>query len=442
MTGWNDWRDILRETHVTVTPVDLELSRKYKVPAEVLATLKGDKEKYALAMAAAEDREIFQLVDYYREEYEVLGVPVGIRVVKGRLVAMFRSGLRVIVPDSLIPSNDPVEVLNIFRDYILVKVKRNGHQRVAVRLVRIVSRADRELAARVAEWFEENGYRPGLYFAVLLALNLSPELPFAFLYDVLARTLPAVNERIHSLYLTRPGVGKTYTAILYKHALGWDYLPKPPTPARLVGDARTGTITGVKHNGIWLDEFDKWAKGSDGRKLAEAIELMLTGMENCEWVREAGGALAPKTTRCVPFVITGNVNPLVETDPRSMARDIVGQVSEGAGTAFEERLAVAVLNNAVRAIEIVRHGIQGATPRTSYVRGVFALWRERLDRLGGPVQGGERFKRHEENVKRTLRALGLDGEPADRLAHELVYGVTITNERLKEMLERDGGGEQ
>jgi len=427
---------VLERTHIHISPEAARAASEYNVPVEIIATAKADPAVVAEALAYAEHRELWDIASKTLDRARIIGVPVGVRALEnGDLIVMFKSGAKILVPRPPELST-PKAILDYFSDYVLVTAERRNGKWTARTVKRIAGVEDVETAKAVTEELERAGCTPAPLCAAALALNYDPAVLEQHRYDILVRLLPAVNERVHAAYLSVPGVGKTHTAILYRHALGWAYYPKPPTPASLVGDARTGRLTAVRHDGVWLDEMDKWSKAENRERLAQAIEIMLTGLENCEWVREAGGSNAPRITKCVPFMFTGNVGPFAgPRGARATLTDIMRPVGDAAAQAFEERIAVVYVNQDPQANRIVEHALQGRTPRRAYVRGVFRLLRDRLLVEGGPVHGGARYKRHVENVRRTLRALGYDAEAARDEAGILVAGLV---EQGGDGGERDG----
>jgi len=420
---------LLARTHVVVRPEHLRAASRYRVPVEVVATARGEPERVARALALAENRDLWALAGKMEKRVEILGRAARLDALDERsVVVVFPSGARVVVPWD----GGPEEALDYFADYVLVDAVRDGKRWKAVGVKRVAASVDRGAAEEAARWMEERGYTPGWFHAAALALNYRPVFPEWFAYDLLARILPAVNHRVHAGLYTVPGTGKTHTAMVYRHALGWAYYPKPPTPASLVGDARTGRATGVRASGLWFDETDKWARAENREKLAQAIEILLTGLENCEWVREAGGEKAVRVSKCLPAVFAGNVGLMAASAvPREVLRGFVEPVGEGAADAFESRIAVVVVDVARDAARAAEWGVEGMAPRRGFVAGVFAVLRDRLAELGGPVERGERRRRHVENVRRAAAALGFSA--ASELAEQLTAGVRVTGEGVVEV---------
>ena len=87
--------------------------------------------------------------------------------------------------------------------------------------------------------------------------------------------------------------------------------------AFLAGDARDGSFgAAFTSNIVVFDEIDKWAKKGEG--MAQTMDVLLSGMENCTWVRGAGKGLS--YNKCVSTAWFGNTPATLVEVPKDRAK--------------------------------------------------------------------------------------------------------------------------
>ncbi|MEM4819396.1 MAG: hypothetical protein QXQ91_03725 [Nanopusillaceae archaeon] len=179
------------------------------------------------------------------------------------------------------------EVLRISRAYHYVVL--NGGKWIVKKIYDI--ERDVEAAKKV---INEYGTRK----AVAMAMGLNEDGFKAYW----PRAVTLIN-RGHYLELSQPGTGKTTFSYYISRMLGGTVMNEDPTEAFLVGDMRDNSF-GVVYtsNIIIFDEIDKWKI-----RTVRTYNLLLTGLENCEWVRTAGKGM--QINKCITFAAFGNTVP-------------------------------------------------------------------------------------------------------------------------------------
>ena len=428
-----------------------KIARRYRVPAELLTSVKADPEEVARAVRAAFDRQWFELVSVVGK-VKLFGRPASfaIRPLGGRVAVTLQfptAKVTWFVDAGEFAERPAEEWYRRLTDWVWVEAThvevRSGKRR------RAYWRAERVRFARVEEDVEAFEYlvkryeqvfgpRMAVFAACTAMLGYSPHKIIGGASNetkalLVARLLPlAAAEPVHYFELSVPGSGKTTIALKLRHFARWAYYNEPPSAATLVGDARTGRsiIAGV--NGIWFDEVDKWpAKASKREAVTELIEIMLTGLEQGYWRRGKGGEKAIEVSNEIPAVFTGN--PPGEARPRDALERIVGACAgQGAARAFSERISVAVAVETARVSGEIQEAVHGLGVRASALRGMITWLRERYLSLPEPPDAGcpyrGRLRRHFKRVARALAALGglaeYDQQVFD-VARELIEGLTL-----------------
>lgn len=145
----------------------------------------------------------------------------------------------------------------------------------------------------------------GTRAAVAMALGIKPEVIDRYWH----RAVPLVT-RGHLIEISQPGTGKTTYAWYMSRILGGSVVNESPTAAYLVGDARDGSFGVVfTSNIVVFDEIDKW----HGEKLKQVYDVMLSGLENCQWTRAAAKGI--QVSKCLSAVFLGNTPPPEKSRP-------------------------------------------------------------------------------------------------------------------------------
>ncbi|RLI97340.1 MAG: hypothetical protein DRP00_04165, partial [Candidatus Aenigmatarchaeota archaeon] len=402
---------------VKIDPRIRVIARRYRVPEEILASIRLDPEKIAKAYRAGSERQYFELASA-GGKVTILAKPVTF----GAYARDDRVVIRLTFPTVTVEwemsidefrKRSPEEWYRALSEWMLVRIER--HVIKTKKSQRAVWRARKVVTLKIDEdvesfrWLVEKmrnaGWREPVLNACIAMLRYDPQtLSEDAKLAIVSRILPLVaTEPIHGIELTIPGTGKSTVATMYHFALGWMYFTEPPSVATLIGDARTGKSTIAGARGVWFDEIDKWAKGSSKKEeLREVIEAMLTGMEQGLWIRGKGGEKQIRVYNPIPCYFSGNVG-LVTVNPREVVMKVIEAiVNPYAALAFNERIAFAVSAHKDIADEIQRSVVPNIV-RPSVLRGAVKYLREKYAMLPDPVDDAidSRFKgRFRRHVKR------------------------------------------
>ena len=227
---------------------------------------------------------------------EFISRPAGFRANNKYLEVKYPNGVRAYIK---LKGENPEERLKwavkVARSWHRVSLNSNGtwHVKEVYDLT-----ADVEAAKLVINQY-------GTRQAVAMALGIRPEALDGFWH----RAVPLIN-RGHLIEISQPGTGKTTYAWYLSRVLGGTVVNESPTPAYLIGDARDGSFGVVfTSNIIVFDEIDKW----HGEKLRQVYDVMLSGLENCQWSRAAAKGI--QLSKCLSAVFLGNTPPLEKSRP-------------------------------------------------------------------------------------------------------------------------------
>ena len=417
------------------------IARTYRVPEEILASIRGDKKRLAKAYRAAFDRQYFDLVAA-KGEVELLGRVTTFSITPRDddvIIALNFPTTRVLyfVRRDEFMKRDEDEWYKRLTDWIWVKARLVKPRKEkaksfwkAERIAFAKVEEDRESWRHLVERYRAARVKPARFAALVALLGYNPTKIFgepAAELLLLARVLPLVSpEPIHVFELSRPGTGKTSVALRYRLALRWLYFNEPPTPPSIAGDARTGRSPVAGAGGVWFDEVDKWPhRRTKLERINEAIEILLTAMEQGLWRRGAGGEKQIEVYNAIPLYFSGNVD--VAAEPRERLKAIIAEASgSAAAQAFNERIAVAVA--VVKAVDdLIQRAVLPVVGRAAALRGAVADLRDEYYRVTVKCETEYRgrFAKHHQRVARALKVLfEADDEQVCELARNLVAGVT------------------
>jgi len=272
------------EAHKT----SIELQRKFGVgvdPALVLIT------PDPILIVAGFNRQLFQVaaLDTF------IGRPVGFKVYNRNIEIKYPNGVKAY---TVVKGSTPEERLQY-----AVKIARSWHKVAmngrAWKIEEVYDMAaDVQAAKEVINQF-------GTRKALAMALMLKEEALDGYWH----RAVPLVT-RGHLIEISQPGTGKTTYAWYLTRVLGGTVINESPTPAYLIGDARDGSFGVVfSSNIVVFDEIDKW----HGERLKQVYDVMLSGLENCQWGRAAAKGI--QISKCLSAVFLGNTPPAEKSRP-------------------------------------------------------------------------------------------------------------------------------
>jgi len=242
-----------------------------------------------------------QLFNAARPE-SFLSRPTGYQVRGGYIYVKYPNGVRAMVP--LLGKTEEERVrhaLKVARSWHVVSVDGRGY--VVKEIMDLT--ADAEAAKAVVE-------AVGKKRAVAMALGLKPEALDGYWHRAVV-----LITRAHVMELSQPATGKSTYGWYISRVLGGIVVNEPPSVAYLAGDARDGSFgAAFTSNIVVFDEIDKWAK--KGESMAQTMDVLLSGMENCVWARGAGKGLS--YSKCVSTAWFGNTPAMLTEVPRDRAK--------------------------------------------------------------------------------------------------------------------------
>ena len=228
--------------------------------------------------------------------------PVGYQVRNGYIFVKYPNGVKAMV--RMMGNNEEERMkyaLKVARSWHLVAV--NGRGYVVKEIMDLT--ADVEAAKAVVE-------AVGKKRAVAMALGLKPESLDGYWH----RAIILIN-RAHVMELSQPATGKSTFGWYISRVLGGIVVNEPPSVAFLAGDARDGSFgAAFTSNIVVFDEIDKWAKKWES--MAQTMDVLLSGMENCTWTRGAGKGLS--YSKCVSTAWFGNTPATLVEVPKDRGK--------------------------------------------------------------------------------------------------------------------------
>ncbi len=245
---------------------------------------------------------IYVVAGYNRNLMQVSGLdrfisrPVGFKAGAGFVEIRYPNGVRAYLK---IKGETPEERLQwavkMSRSWHYVEMDGGGRWRI--REIYDLT-ADADLAKKAVN---ELGTRA----AAAAALGLKPGALDYYWH----RTVPLITKG-HLIEISPPGTGKTTYAWYLSRVLGGTVVSESPTAAYLIGDARDGSFgTVYTSNIVIFDEIDKW----HGERLRQTYDVLLSGLENCQWHRSAGKGI--HVSKCISAVFLGNTPPPEKSRP-------------------------------------------------------------------------------------------------------------------------------
>jgi len=237
---------------------------------------------------------------------EFISRPVGYQIKNDHIVVKYPNGVKAFL--RLKGSNEEERVkyaLKVARSWHVVTA--NGRGYVVKEIMDL--HADIEAARQIVSTY-------GRRAALAMALGLKPEA-----LDSYWHRAGVLITKAHVMEISQPATGKTTFGWYVSRVLGGMVVNEPPTPAFLAGDARDGSFgIAFTSNTIVFDEVDKWHKKDTS--LSQTLDILLSGMENCNWVRGAGRGLS--YSKCISTAWLGNTPATIAEMPRD--RDKIAEI--------------------------------------------------------------------------------------------------------------------
>jgi len=255
---------------------------------------------------------------------EFISRPIGYQIKNNYIIVKYPNGVKAFL--QLKGSNEEERVkyaLKVARSWHVVASNGRGYT------VKDLY-ADTEAAKNVVQQY-------GKKTTLAMALGLRPEA-----LDHYWHRAGVLITKAHIMEISQPATGKTTFGWYVSRVLGGMVINEPPTPAFLAGDARDGSFgIAFTSNTIVFDEVDKWHKKDTS--LNQTLDILLSGMENCNWVRGAGRGLS--YSKCISTVWLGNTPPSLTEMPRDREKiaEIMSKLLRANAKPLLDRISIIAL---------------------------------------------------------------------------------------------------
>lgn len=183
---------------------------------------------------------------------------------------------------------------------------------------------------------------------------------------------------IPSIQLTTKGTGKTTHALFSQEALGYAYISKVPTLARLLVDARTGAVGMIAKKGIIFDEFTD-LNSMDAARVEGLLATIKTGLDKGLWIPHTS---VPKPhlgviQKYVPLIWYGNDNTEPHDARGYLANWLKAHCKVSSPEAFLDRFALIdiTINDCIEVADLITWKILPA----KIMRGIITLVKKRAE---------------------------------------------------------------
>lgn len=370
-------------------------------------------------MKIGHDNEYAQLFFGFKKEGKFITKILNYRVNsdKNVIIATLANGFRMIMPFTLLPTDDIDRLIELLKQPIVVSAKLVKENLL---LANKVDFGTRKVSTDIArEILEQDGIS-----ALLYGLGLKPKWNVFLMY--LPRILGLFKgylSREHEipiipLYITElsnKGTGKSTFAdriaqcfnYLYR---GIEYL----SPTALVGDARDGSLgVAATYDGIIFDEADK-RTFQRKQMFTELIGFLQTGMEQGHWSR-GKGSRPIEYRRYIHLMFFGN-NTNIPVAKNSRDAFIQYWGVDGID-ALVDRMTLVEIN--YDEFYPDNYAIHAILPDHIY-RGLIQVLQEQIKKSEFSIELPSRLYRHALNFKSVLETMGLVID--DTLVAQIITG--------------------
>jgi len=422
--------------------LDIDVPRDSHVPLEVFIAFPEAlrdptvKERIRKWWLWGNDKQVCSLDLMTKEEMEMIFRPNGIKLDwKNIIISVFTpSGLEIVLPNRFLVKlgGNTEEIIANLSDYMFLKFGKREWGLEANEITTLRGKVSIDTAQMI---LENSKYTPLEALIVGLGYRPTEEVKRLYLPRILAWFKGFDGKPIHICQFTLPESGKTSFGVRSETLFNWKYMPEPPTLARLVLDARTGTLGEVfNRNGISFDEFDKWTLDTQDRRYT--FDAILTGMEQGKWERgvSAMGTRAPDITRLIPIMFMGNLGDFEKLygvttyNTRAFFNTIFTARFGHDVRALSDRIAI--IDACYIQIRIMDYLTHKVLP-DSVIRGIISILQSRVQKANVSRLGG-RLKRHADNVYAILKTM-MNVEP--EYIDSLVSGFLDMDKRLRDIKE-------
>jgi len=344
---------------------------------------------------------------------EFIAKPTKVRVDEGGLSAEVKYPNNVYAT-YIFRAKEGIDRLKEFSDLINnyhYVVRKNGNKWVVSKIIKVG--VDTEGAEKVI-------VELGIKKAIGLTLGLSEKGVETYWW----RIIPLLFDSGHVLEISTPGSGKTHYSLILSRFYQFAYFTEPPTLARLIFDAATreyGELYTSK--GLILDEFDKYAS-KDRQRFKELYGVLLTGMEQGEWVRGARGFA--RLNKSIPIIMFGNMNTemLIRSDNAyDSAQNFLGKTLKVDVEPLLTRLTLLVIGDSSE-LKIKNDYISNVLLKPAVARGVISILRQKAetihDNINPPAEMDVRMSRRYRILISVMKLLDIKNDEKEIVEKGLI----------------------
>jgi len=295
--------------------LDINIPRDPSIPLEVFIafprtlTDEEERERVRKYWLNGNNKEYAYMNLIFQKEQMCIFRPQAIKIDYVDMLVSVKSpsSLNIIIPNRFLRrlGNDTEQIIENLSDYLFIRYYKAKGELIADEVVPLRGIISEDIAREI---LNDTSLCPLEVILTGLGYKVCTETVRLFLPRIIGWFKGFDGKPMHIAQFTLPESGKTTFGLRSETLFNWRYFTEPPTLARLIMDARSGTLGEVfVRNGIVFDEFDKWTLDSAERQLT--FYSILTGMEQGKWDRgvSAMGRRAPDVTRWIPIVFFGNL---------------------------------------------------------------------------------------------------------------------------------------
>jgi len=270
----------------------------------IKSQFKGDIQKIVEAYKLGNTPNIAKL--YYHFGKKAVQVwlfsPRAFDIKSDYLVLRCPNGYKLYVAKSKLTDMTPDDIAQICHNYILAQVRVEQSRAYALKLQVLRAKEDVESAKRICSKIP-----PIVALTYGMGWKVTPDLVRLNLVRFSANIKLFGDGIIPIIQLTARGTGKTTHGVWCSEVLGYGYVSKIPTIARLILDARTGQFGLVYKSGVIFDEFTDLS-ALDRARAQQIVDVIKTGLSHGLWTRETATpkGVSPTLQKYLPFIWYGN----------------------------------------------------------------------------------------------------------------------------------------
>ena len=299
--------------------------------------------------------------------------PVTFDILSDYLVVRVPNGYKLYIAKSKLKDWSVDDIASVCSNYLLVRCRVEHKKAYALQVQLLRAKADMETAKAICKEIP-----PVIAMTVGLGWKVNSDLVRLNLVRFTGTVKLFGDGIVPVVQLTGRGTGKTTHAVWCAETLGFGYVSKIPTVARLIMDARTGQFGLVYKAGVIFDEFTDLS-ALDKARAQEITDVIKTGLSHGLWTRETATpkGVSPTVQRYLPFIWYGNT----DEEPINARKWLITWLKEQCGIhapdAFVDRFAIVDITTSVK--PEVASILTFRVLKASVARGILELVRQRAE---------------------------------------------------------------